>query len=72
MNTESNPSIGYRTQLILWLCELCKFVNDKEFKRITREDLIQYMDKFRKPESVDPLHEWVGTYNLFLIYKIGV
>jgi hypothetical protein len=50
----------------LRLCELSKFVNNKEFRQITREDLIQYMDKFRRPESVDPLHKWIGTYNLLL------
>jgi integrase len=66
INTESNPSDRYRQQLLLQLCELSKFVNEKEFGQITREDLIQYMDKFRKPESVDPLHKWIGTYNLFL------
>ncbi|MFZ0566799.1 MAG: hypothetical protein WAM22_02235, partial [Nitrososphaeraceae archaeon] len=66
INTESNPSKGYRQQLLLRLCELSKFVNNKEFRQITREDLIQYMDKFRKPESVDPLHKWIGTYNLYL------
>jgi hypothetical protein len=33
ITTETNPSNGYRQQLILRLCELSKFVNDKEFKR---------------------------------------
>jgi integrase len=70
INTESNPSKGYRQQLLLRLCELSKFVNNKEFRQITREDLIQYMDRFRKPESVDPLHKWIGTYNLFLILLV--
>jgi hypothetical protein len=70
LNTESNPSIGYRQQIIMRLCELSKFVNDREFKQITKKDLIQYMDKFRKPESVDPLHKWIGTYNLFLILLV--
>jgi hypothetical protein len=45
INTESNPSDRYRQQILLGLCELSKFVNNKEFRQITREDLIQYMDK---------------------------
>ena len=57
INTESNPSKSYRRQLLLRLCEQSKFVNNKEFRQITREDMIQYMDKFRKPEAVDPLHK---------------
>lgn len=66
INTESNPSKSYRQHLVLRLCELGKFVNNKEFKQITREDH-SIMDKFRKPEAVDQLHKWVGTYNFFLV-----
>lgn len=70
INTESNPSNSYRQQLVLRLCELGKFVNYEEFKQITREVLIQFMDKFRKPEAVDQLHKWVGTYNFFLVLLV--
>ncbi len=30
--------------------------------------MIAYLDSFRKPETVDPLHKWIGTYNLYGIY----
>jgi hypothetical protein len=29
---------------------------------MARRDVIEFLDKFRKPESVDPLHKWLGTY----------
>jgi hypothetical protein len=32
---------------------------------MTREDLLLCLDSFRKPEASDPLHKWVGTYNLY-------
>jgi hypothetical protein len=70
INTEYNPSKSYRQLLVLRLCELGKFVNNKEFKQFTREDLIQFMDKFRKPEAVDQLHKWVGTSNFFLVLLV--
>jgi integrase len=39
-----------------------EFHNPKPFKDVTRQDVIDFLDKFRKPESVDHLHKWVGTY----------
>jgi integrase len=29
-----------------------------------REDVLSFLDKFRKSEDRDPLHKWVGTFNL--------
>jgi len=34
---------------------------------LTREDVLSFLDSFRKIESVDPLHRWIGTYNLYRI-----
>ncbi len=31
---------------------------------MTRQDIVEYLDRLRKPESVDPLHQWIGTYEL--------
>ena len=31
---------------------------------MTRQDIIDYLDSLRKPEQVDPLHKWIGTYEL--------
>lgn len=28
------------------------------------EDILSFLDKFRKTEEKDPLHKWIGTYNL--------
>ena len=44
------------------------FYNNKSFKQITRDDLVSFLDSFRKPESVDPLHKWIGTYNTYRIH----
>jgi integrase len=30
-----------------------------------RTDVIAFLDSFRKPESLDPLHKWIGTYNIY-------
>ena len=36
-------------------------------KIITRQDILSFLDSFRKIETVDPLHKWIGTYNLYTI-----
>ena len=29
------------------------------------EDVLAFLDSFRKPEESDRLHKWIGTYNLY-------
>jgi hypothetical protein len=46
------------------LKQLAEFHMSKNFKEMTRQDIIEFLDRLRKPESVDPLHKWVGSYEL--------
>ena len=60
IKSEINPSDHYRKSTILLLCRLSIFFkNSKPFKEITREDLLSFLDSYRKAESVDPLHKWI-------------
>jgi integrase/recombinase XerD len=62
---EINISTGHRKSNIHTLYELSKFhLSKKNFKEMTGEDILLYLDSFRKPEASDPLHKWIGTYNL--------
>jgi integrase len=68
LRSEINPSDHYRKDIIMVLCNLSTFFNNnKSFKEITREDLLSFLDSYRKPEHIDPLHKWIGTYNLYRI-----
>jgi hypothetical protein len=68
LKSEINPSDHYRKGTILLLCNLSIFFkNGKPFREITRDDLLSFLDSYRKPESDDPLHKWIGTYNVFRI-----
>jgi hypothetical protein len=68
LKSESNPSDHYRRDNIILLCKVSTFFkNTKLFKEITREDLLSFLDSFRKIESADPLHQWIGTYNTYRI-----
>ena len=32
---------------------------------MNRDDIISFLESYRKPEISDPMHRWIGTYNLF-------
>ena len=61
--TESNLSDGTKNLVIRSLIMLIKYIK-KNFKQLTRIDIINYLDSLRKSEEVDPTHKWIGTYNL--------
>jgi integrase/recombinase XerD len=65
MKTEINLSNNYRRLTIRLLVQLSRFHNQKSFNLIEREDILSLLDSLRKPESVDPFHKWVGTYNTY-------
>jgi integrase/recombinase XerD len=68
LKSEINLSDNYRKNNILLLCTFSIFFNNaKPFKDITRDDILSFLDSLRKIESVDPLHKWIGTYNLYRI-----
>jgi hypothetical protein len=67
LNEEINPSFTYRTDVLAVLCQLSNFVN-KNFKNMIRDDIMQYLNSLKKTEEADPLHKWIGTYNLRRIY----
>ncbi len=70
MKTEINPSDNYRSDSIKILHRFSKYNKNKLLKTITRNDIISFLDSYRRPEATDPLHKWIGTYNLFRIYLL--
>jgi integrase/recombinase XerD len=66
LKSEINPSDHYRRDTIVLLCTFSTFFkNAKRFKEIAREDILSFLDSFRKVEAADPLHKWIGTYNTY-------
>jgi integrase/recombinase XerD len=73
MRSEVNPVDSYRRDVIGVLTKLVKFhVNNrkKTFKEMTRDDVLSFLDSFRKTEEADPLHKWIGTYNHYRIHLL--
>lgn len=70
MRTETNLSDHYRMDLIKFLYTFAKYINNKPFRTITRNDVIYFLESFRKTEASDPMHKWIGTYNIYRIHLI--
>jgi hypothetical protein len=67
MRSEINPADNYRRDSIKMPYLLSTYLKNKPFDEMTRKDVINFLDKFRKSETLDPLHKWIGTYNLYLV-----
>lgn len=65
LQVEVGPSESYRISTIHALKHFAEFHKPKTFAEMTRQDVVDFLDSFRKPESVDTLHKWVGTYGSF-------
>lgn len=67
--TETNCSDHYRRDMIEALTRLARH-NSMLFKDMTRNDIILFLESFRKTETQDSLHRWVGTYNTYRIHLL--
>jgi integrase len=67
VKSEVNLSDSYRKDLIALLSRFSKYNDNKPFRDLTRTNIIAFLDTYRKTETQDPMHKWIGTYNLFRI-----
>jgi integrase len=73
LNTETNPTDNYRggvIRIVTTFIIFSRLSTDKPVKQLGREDVLAFLDSFRKPESSDPLHKWIGTYNLYRVHLL--
>jgi hypothetical protein len=70
LRSEINPSDGHRENIVILLSKFSIFFNGRPFRAIAREDVISFLDSFRKIETINPLHKWIGTYNLYKGYLL--
>jgi hypothetical protein len=65
MKREINPRPSYVRNNIQFLSELSRFVGKgKGFKDFTKNDILSFLDNTRKTEPDDPMHKWIGSYNV--------
>jgi hypothetical protein len=72
MHSEIHLSDAYRRDNIVTLKKLAECTSDgsKLFQEMERQDIITFLDRYRKPESVDPFHKWIGAYNTIRTWLI--
>jgi integrase len=68
LKSEINPSNNYRREIIDKLSRFSVYCDKTLLKDITREQLLKFLDSLRKPETSDPLHKWIGTYNTYRLH----
>jgi hypothetical protein len=65
MKREINPRASYVKNNIQFLSELSRFVGiEKRFKDITKYHILSFLDSIRRSETDDPMHKWIGSYNI--------
>jgi hypothetical protein len=70
MKTEVNLSDHYRKDLIEVLCRFTKYNKNRPIKDLERIDILSFLDSIRKTETQDPLHKWIGTYNIYRMHLL--
>ena len=68
MRSEVNLSDHYRRDLVEVLSKFSKYNDNKSFKVLKRSDVIAFLETYRRTEAQDPLHKWIGTYNIYRIH----
>jgi len=63
MQTEFNPQPNTTTTIFRNLIHFSTKLEHKPFIEMTRDDIIFYLNTYRKSEEKDPSHKWIGTYN---------
>jgi hypothetical protein len=64
MQSEINPTLRHRKNLVFSLLHFSAHLKHKAFEKITKEDILGYLDSYRRTEEADPMHKWIGTYNV--------
>ena len=61
----NNQNVRFNTTFtyIKILSIFSEFSHYKDFKKITKDDIIDFLNSVRKNDLEDPTHKWIGTYN---------
>ena len=59
LNIKDSTKEG-KIKILVWLS---KFFENKSFKEMTKQDVLEYLNNLRKPTAEDPANRWIGTYN---------
>ena len=58
-----NVKLSTKITHIKAICLFNQYIHYKDFEKITKNDIMDYLNSLRKTELDDPNHKWIGTYN---------
>lgn len=64
MVREKNPTPDYIKNTL-------KVLSRIDLQTASNETILKFLNNLRKPESEDPLHKWIGTWNLYTFVLRG-
>jgi hypothetical protein len=76
MKREINISDSYAKQISYILHKFERFLvtnngsnsnSELNWKKLSQQDIVSFLDSVRIPEPRDPCHKWIGTYNTYFI-----
>jgi integrase len=70
VKSEVNLSDHYRRDLISVLYKFSTYNNNESFKYLIRSNILEFLDSLRRTETQDPMHKWIGTYNIYRIHLL--
>ncbi len=70
MRREINVSDAYRRVIKGVLERFARFSDFEDWKQVTQKQIVSFLDTLRKPEPLDPLHKWIGSYNSYAVHLI--
>ena len=60
LNIKNSTKEG-KIKILVWLSN--HFQDQKSFKDMPKEDILEFLNKLRKSSAEDPTHKWIGSYN---------
>ncbi len=59
----TNVKLSTRLSYIKVICLFNRYSSYKDFTKITKNDILDYLNSLKRSESDDPTHKWINTYN---------
>ena len=56
-----NSTKESKIKVLTWLSN--HFQDEKSFRNMTKHDILDFLNKLRKPAVEDPMSKWIGSYN---------
>jgi len=61
-----NPTEKHKDNVKGILERFVMFSKITNWNRVSQKEIFAYLDTLRKPEEIDPLHKWIGSYNFYI------